>query len=105
MGGDEDLVDDIMWFYKQSQEGADKFYEQLAKAKEQLKQEGFDILSDAEREGASKGIATASQDSINELNGGVYALRQSVNTLVNLDKESILIQKTQSAALDRIIPL
>lgn len=102
MGGDEDLVDDIMWFYKQSQEGADKFYEQLAKAKEQLKQEGFDILSDAEREGASKGIATASQDSINELNGGVYALRQSVNTLVNLDKESILIQKTQSAALDRI---
>lgn len=102
MGGDEDLVDDIMWFYKQSQDGADKFYEQLAKAKEQLKKEGFDILSDAEREGASKGIATASQDSINELNGGVYALRQSVNTLVNLDKESILIQKTQSAALDRI---
>lgn len=101
MGGDEDLVDDIMWFYKQSQEGADKFYEQLAKAKEQLKQEGFDILSES-REGASKGIATASQDSINELNGGVYALRQSVNTLVNLDKESILIQKTQSAALDRI---
>lgn len=101
-GGDEDLVDDIMWFYKQSQEGADKFYEQLAKAKEQLKQEGFDILSDAEREGASKGIATASQDSINELNGGVYALRQSVNTLVNLEKESILIQKSQSAALDRI---
>lgn len=102
MGGDESLVDDIMWFYKQSQEGANAFYEQLAKAKEQLKAEGIDILSDAEREGASKGIATASQDSINELNGGVYALRQSVNTLVNLDKESILIQRTQSAALARI---
>lgn len=100
-GGDQDLVDDIMWFYKQSQDGANAFYDQLAKAKEELKAQGFEIAS-TEREGASKGIATASQDSITELNGGVYALRQSVNTLVNLEKESLLIQKTHSVALDQI---
>jgi hypothetical protein len=101
-GGDQDLVDDIMWFYKQSQEGADKFYDQLNKAKEKLKEQGFDILDDTERTASSKGIATASQDSINELNGGIYALRQSVNDIRNMKKEDLELQKLRSADITRI---
>ena len=55
-----------------------------------MKQAGIDITggtaedsSDVGRQGLSKGIATASQESIDALTGGVYASLDSLNTIRN----------------------
>lgn len=77
---------------------ANQFLEQFWKNAEAA---GFD-RPESERTGASKGIATASQDSINELNGGIYAIRQQIGDIRNLEKESVAVQRTQQASLDRI---
>ena len=54
---------------------------------EQMKQAGIDITGgtaeDSSRQGLSKGIATASQESIDALTGGVYASLDSLNTIRN----------------------
>lgn len=58
--------------------------------------------ADSPRTGTKGVAASASQDSINELNGGIYALRQQVGDIRNLEKESALILRTQQASLNRI---
>ena len=57
---------------------------------ERMKQAGIDITggtaqdsSDSGRQGLSNGIATASQESIDALTGGVYASLDSLNTIRN----------------------
>ncbi|NCB68981.1 MAG: hypothetical protein EOM47_09045 [Bacteroidia bacterium] len=64
-----------------------------------------DILgsSDTAREGAKKGIATASQDSIDELKGGVYALRMGVADIRNNAREQTLVIRTITNQLDTLI--
>jgi hypothetical protein len=64
-----------------------------------------DILgsSDSAREGAKKGIATASQDSIDELTGGVYALRIGVADIRNIAREELLIFKTILNQMEALI--
>lgn len=49
----------------------------LTKANEELKKKGYDLTSDsaASREASQKGIATASQDSVDELNGRMTAVQ------------------------------
>lgn len=63
----------------------------------------FEDSADAARQGASRGIATASQDSINELNGGIYAIRQQIGDIRNLEKESLVIQQARQQQLNRIV--
>jgi hypothetical protein len=50
---------------------------------------------------AAKGI-TASQDSVNELNGGMYAVRQTLNESRNLQKEANVYQASMASNLNRI---
>lgn len=50
---------------------------------------------------AAKGI-TASQDSVNEVNGGLYAIRQTLNESRNLQKEANVYQASMASNLDRI---
>ena len=49
----------------------------IAKANEELKKQGYDLTADsaASREASQKGIATASQDSVDELNGRMTAVQ------------------------------
>ena len=49
----------------------------IAKANEELKKKGYDLTADsaATREASQKGIATASQDSVDELNGRMTAVQ------------------------------
>ena len=49
----------------------------LTKANEELKKKGYDLTADsaASREASQKGIATASQDSVDELNGRMTAVQ------------------------------
>ena len=54
-------------------------------------------------QGAKKGIATASQDSIDELNGGVYALRTGVADIRNNTREQTIVIRTITNQLDTLI--
>lgn len=49
----------------------------IAKANEELKKQGYDLTADSttSREASQKGIATASQDSVDELNGRMTAVQ------------------------------
>lgn len=64
---------------------------------------GLDLGSSAGSSTASaaKGI-TASQDSVNEVNGGLYAIRQSIGEIRNLNKEANVYQASMASNLDRI---
>ncbi|WP_280647364.1 MULTISPECIES: hypothetical protein [unclassified Dysgonomonas] len=63
----------------------------------------FGWESEASRTGASQGFATASQDSINELTGGVYAVRQIVGDIRNDNREELLIQRTITGQLSVLV--
>ncbi len=102
-GGDESIVDDIIWFSKEYKSGMDAFAADLQLAKQELEKQGVDIFGvERSRSGATKGIAQASQESINELSGGIYSMRLSLSTLVDVGKEQTLLLKVYKAVLDRI---
>lgn len=63
---------------------------------------GIDLSSSTERTGTTKGIATASQDSMDEYNGNIYALRMVSADSRNYIREQLLILKTVTGQLDRI---
>jgi hypothetical protein len=58
--------------------------------------------SQAERSATSKGIASMSQDSANELNGNFYALRQQVGDIRNMQKEANVQRAAIYTALLRV---
>jgi len=71
---------------------------------------GQDLTASTTRTGTTKGIATASQDSIDELSGGVYALRTSVADIRNFAKiqadsakEQLAINQTMTDQLSQLI--
>jgi len=87
---------------------AAKFYNDTAAAFE--KKTGIDMSSDTTRTGTSKGIATASQDSIDELTGGVYAMRIGVADIRNFSKlqadsikELLIIEQTMCSQLAQVV--
>lgn len=78
---------------------ANDFLEQFWKNAEQA---GFNRPDTSSSSGTSKGITTASQDSVDDLRGGVYALRQSVNDIRNIEKEANAVLQSYKQTLDRI---
>ncbi|MHC1780059.1 MAG: hypothetical protein AB9922_07455 [Bacteroidales bacterium] len=102
-GGDGSIVDDLLWFSKQYKDGVAAFGNDLKTAKEQLAKEGIDIFStEREREGAKKGIATASEETMSEVSGGIYALRYTTADIRNINRESLLVFKSIKSILDTI---
>lgn len=63
---------------------------------------GFD-RPEGERKGATGGFATASQDSIFELNGHMYATRQLVGDIRNDQREELLVQRTITGQLSVLV--
>lgn len=80
-------------------EEANKFLEEFWKNAES---NGFE-RPESQREGTKKGFANASQDSINELIGGVYAVRQMVGDIRQTSKENVLIQKTFQSQITLLV--
>lgn len=78
---------------------ANKFLEEFWKNAEA---NGFD-RPEGERKGATGGFATASQDSIFELNGHMYATRQLVGDIRNDQREELLVQRTITGQLSVLI--
>lgn len=78
---------------------ANNFLEQFWKNAEE---KGFDRPDTSSSSGTSKGIASISQDSADSIDGGIYALRQSVNDIRNIEKEANAVLQSYKQTLDRI---
>ena len=91
VGGDQNLVDDIMRFTNEYPAALEQYNQAMLEAQEALKEQGIDIFNLSNRTAVNKGIATASQDSINEMNGRMtavqghtFSISESAKGLVNL---------------------
>lgn len=58
---------------------------------------------DSQRQGASEGFANASQDSINELNGTMYAVRQIIGDIRQASIEELLVQRTVLSMMSTLV--
>lgn len=74
-GGDQSITDDLIWFDKIYKGSLDKYKEAMDQAKAELEGQGYNAWSSDTRTGTSKGIANASQDSVDELNGRATAIQ------------------------------
>lgn len=77
--GDNDILDDYEWLMDQMQAKDDLYVSLLDAVKQRAQEMGFgsfgELDSSASRSASKKGIAQASQDSVNELNGRMTAVQ------------------------------
>ena len=95
-GGDQDIVDDIIWFSREYKRGVESYGKAMDEARKALKGEGIDAFggTDMRRTAEARGIARASQDDITKFNGQMTLVVERVSHLVALKEEN-------SLALDR----
>ena len=96
-GGDQDIVDDIIWFSREYKRGVESYGKAMDEARKALKGEGIDAFggTDMRRTAEARGIARASQDDITKFNGQMTLVVERVSHLVALKEEE------NSLALDR----
>lgn len=89
VGGDQSIVDDIIAFKKIYRKLVEEYKKAKKEAQEEMGNEGIDIWSeDSQRDAvARKGLAQASQDSINELMGIASNQLLQLRTLVELQRK------------------
>ena len=77
VGGDRNIVDDIMRFNESYGEGLKEYQEQMDAAIEYLRQAGYDVFTpdEQQRSAAKRASLGASQDSIDESNGRLTAIQ------------------------------
>lgn len=111
-GGDGDLSDDISWFMKEYVSGVDEYNKGLDQLREAIKKEyGVDPFAGdvPGRQAATQGIAQASQDSINELNGRITHLVSKVAEIADtnsahadISSEQLIVQRAMEGYLETI---
>ncbi len=96
-GGDRDLTDDIKWFMDEYTQHVSEYNKGLEQLREAIKEQyGNDPFTDGEgRKAVAKGIAQASQDSIDELNGRLTFLVMKVSENGTLSASQLDIEKEQ----------
>lgn len=89
VGGDQSIVDDIIAFKKVYRRLVEEYKKAKKEAQEEMGNEGIDIWSeDSQRDAvARKGLAQASQDSINELMGIATNQLLQLRMLVELQRK------------------
>lgn len=113
-GGDGDLSDDISWFMGEYVSGVDEYNKGLQQIRDEIKKQygvdPFATESDAPgRQAVEKGIAQASQDSIDELNGRATFLVMKVQDIAetnskhtDISREQLLVQRAMEGWLETI---
>jgi len=107
---DEDIVDDLMWFIGAALGTQDSFNHALAEVKKEAKEKyGIDLFQPDARTGMSKGIAQASQDTVDELNGRItniqqmiYDIRSNGSASLNVNNEILNHQRLIRSQVDTI---
>jgi len=103
IGGDGSIVDDLMWFDSTYKGRLDAYNTGMKQMQEQGKALGYDFFSPtSERTGTSKGVSTASQESISELSGGVLAMRSMLAEMRNMQRDELAIMRMINTVLDAI---
>jgi tape measure domain-containing protein len=110
---DYDIIDDILRFTEKYPAALEQYNKAMLDTQEALKQQGIDIFNASNRTASSKGIAQASQDSINELNGRMTAIQGHtysisenmkimlvnitvmINHLFNIDRNTSRLEKIE----------
>lgn len=109
--GDRNLADDIDWFMREYVKQVDDYNKGLEQLREAIKKQyGVDPFADENgRKAVNKGIAQASQDSIDELNGRLTFLVMKVSdigtinaTYLDLGREQLLVQRAMLGSLETI---
>lgn len=94
-GGDNDIVDDIIWFSKVYKQGLVSYQKDMEEAKKTLKEEGINVFANNtdDRKAARRGLAQASQDSIDELQGMITFISMSVGDVKTISADAYVIEK------------
>lgn len=109
--GDHDLTDDIDWFMENYPDLVDSYNKGLSELQKKIQERyGVDAFAtDDGRKAVNKGIAQASQDSIDELNGRLTFLVTKVSdigvinvTHADLSREQLLVQRAMLGSLETI---
>lgn len=94
VGGDGDIIDDIKKFVRDYRQNLDAYEDAIREAESELEAQGFEV--DSKREAVEKrGLAQASQDSINELMGISTNQLLQLRLLVEFEKKKELQDRTQ----------
>lgn len=94
VGGDGDIIDDIKKFVRDYRQNLDAYEDAIREAESELEAQGFEM--DSKREAVEKrGLAQASQDSINELMGISTNQLLQLRLLVEFEKKKELQDRTQ----------
>ncbi|WP_340112613.1 hypothetical protein [Maribellus mangrovi] len=108
-GGDQDIIDDIIKFTQEYTDAIPGYMDAMKTWREEMKRQGFDVFEADTRTPSSKGIAQASQDSVDELNGRITNIQQMIYDIrgngqqgLNQNAEFINHQKAIRNQLDRI---
>ena len=88
-GGDGTIVDDLKNFRKSYREGAKQLHNALKEADEELKKDGINAWEQERKAVARKGLAQASQDSIDEVVGLQTNMVMQLRILVELKTSQI----------------
>lgn len=104
VGGDQSIVDDIIAFKKVYRRLIEEYKKAKKQAQEEMQDEGIEVWNeDSTRDAvARKGLAQASQDSINELMGIATNQLLQLRTLVELQKKPNLTDQFRSMVLGSI---
>lgn len=102
-GGDQSIVDDMMWFDKEYQNRLAAYEQAMKDAQQAGKDMGYDFFTPtSSRTGTQGAISSASQESISELSGGVLALRSAVADIRNMQRDELEIHRAAFAVFVRI---
>lgn len=111
-GGDGNWEDDLMRFFNDIEPSIGKAQKAMEVWDKKMAEAGYDGFSGGDedsRTAQKKGLAQASQESIDELQGRVMAISGNVYKiyegnlqLINIERESLLINRTITAQLDVI---
>ena len=76
-GGDEDIVDDLIWMEQEYQKRLQQYQEAMEQVQDSLQELGYDAWApeEEERKGATKTGITASQDSVDESNARLTTIQ------------------------------
>lgn len=111
VSGDYDLTDDLAWFMNRYPKLVEAYNDGLSQIQNVIKDEtGIDPYVDMDgRSGFTKGIAQASQDSIDELNGRVmaisgnlYSIRENNSLMLEMERESLIHRRAINSQLEAI---
>lgn len=105
-GGDEDIVDDLIWMEGEYQKRLDQYNEAMMQVQKSLRSLGYDVWEGDQRTAQTRSTITASQDSVDESNarlttiqGHTFEMNENVREIRN---QHLQLIATTAALLEHV---